>query len=574
MQLCRNGKMKHKALAITLGLSLIPVAAAWSLPAAAQPEFSRPQASTNYGLSRIAGYDTLSGVGGAEIAAFDAKTKRLYLTNGVKNSIEIVDISSVKRPKLISSISLVAQGVTSIQSVAAYNGVVVAATTVGEKTSPGRVFMMDADGKLLKSAPRGVVVGALPDSIHFSPNGRLVVTANEGEPKDYCKTGGVLTETSDPKGSISIIDVTASKPRATTLDFSDFNGQASDIVASGGRVYGPGATVAQDLEPEYIAISSDSSLAWVTLQENNAVATVDLKNKKILGVSGLGYKNHNTATTGMDPSDRDSLTSVRAVPAYGMYQPDAVATARIAGKNYLFTANEGDAREWPCLMGGTDPTEDEAEDVRYGSNGIDPALQSTLSLGRLGVTPFVPANPLGTVVTDTTSVSVAYSLGARSFSVWRAPQSKGVKAAKLVYDSGDLFERTILEKNAANFNADWSTGTGRPNAKDTRSDNKGPEPEGIAYGQAFGKHWVVVGLEREGSLMLFDVSKPSAPRFVQYVSSTNWTGGMFDLGNAAGDVSPEGIVFVNEKDSPNGKPLVIVSYELTGTVSIFELRGQ
>ncbi len=566
--------MKLKALALTLSLSLIPVVVAWSLPAAAQPENSRPQASSNYGLHRIAGYDTLAGVGGAEIAAFDAKTKRLYLTNGAKNSIEIVDISSVKRPKLITSISLETQGVTSIQSLAAYNGVVVAATTIGEKTSAGRVFMMDADGKLLKSAPRGVAVGALPDSIHFSPNGRLVVTANEGEPKNYCKTGGVLTETSDPKGSISIIDVTASKPRAVTLNFSDFNGRASDIVASGGRVYGPGATVAQDLEPEYIAISSDSSLAWVTLQENNAVATVDLKNKKILGVSGLGYKNHNTASTGMDPSDRDSLTSVRAVAAYGMYQPDAVATARIDGKNYLFTANEGDAREWPCLMGGTDPSKDEAEDVRYGTNGIDSALTSNLSLGRLGVTPFAPANPLGTVVTDKTSVSIAYSLGARSFSVWRAPQSKGVKAVKLVYDSGDLFERTILEKNGANFNADWSTSTGRPNAKDTRSDNKGPEPEGIAYGQAFGKHWVVVGLEREGSLMLFDVSEPSAPRFVQYVSSTNWTGSMFHLGNAAGDVSPEGIVFVNEKDSPNGKPLVIVSYELSGTVSIFELRGQ
>jgi hypothetical protein len=257
-----------------------------------------------------------------------------------------------------------------------------------------------------------------------------------------------------------------------------------------------------------------------------------------------------------------------------MYQPDAVAVARLGGNDYLFTANEGDAREWPCLMGGTDPKVAEAEDVRYGANGTDKSLTPNEKLGRLTVTPFTPANVTGTIVTTKTPVAAAYSLGARSFSVWKAPTFEGVFPAQLVYDSGNLIEKKVLEVNGAYFNADWSTTTGVANAVDTRSDNKGPEPEGIAYGRAFNKNWLVVGLERDGGIMLFEVSDPAAPVFVQYISTTDWQGSMLSTPKSSGDVSPEGILFIEAKDSPSKKPLVIVSYELSGTVAIFELNSK
>lgn len=573
--LCAMTKRKYL---ITVPFIVLPILASISAaPSAArstQPSAVRPANVAGETLRLVSSFSSGTGIGGAEISAVDAKSKRLFITNGANNTIDIVDISNIKKPKLIKAVNLQSKGVTGIQSVAALNGLVVAATTVGEKTAAGRVFMMDVNGNLLASAPKGVEVGVLPDSIHISPNGRFVLTANEGEPKDYCKVGGVLTEASDPKGSISIIDTTAKKLVAKTLDFTAFNDRANGIIYAGGRIYGPGATVAQDLEPEYIAISQDSKKAWVTLQENNAIASVDLETGSIIGLSGLGFKNYNTDATGIDPSDRDKETRVRAVPAYGMYQPDAMAVARLGGNDYLFTANEGDAREYPCLMGGTDSKVIEAEDVRYGSNGTNAALKTDATLGRLNVTTFTPANIAGVNITSKSTVDDAYSLGARSFSVWKAPTIDGVFPAERIYDSGNFIEKKVLEVNGGYFNADWNTSTGAANLQDTRSDNKGPEPEGIAYGKAYGKHWVVVGLERDGGIMLFEVSNPGAPQFAQYISSTDWAGTQFSISKPPGNISPEGILFIEAKNSPSKKPLVIVSYEVSGTVAIFELSSK
>ena len=568
--------IKRKYL-LTVPFIVLPMLASMSAApisaGSANIKVEKPANVSGVSLRFVSRFTSGSGLAGAEISAMDAKSKRLFSLNGAKNAISIIDISNIKNPRLVKLVDLQSKGVTGIQSVAAMNGLVAVATVTTSKTEAGRVFMMDVNGNILPGAPKGIVVGSLPDSIHFSPNGRFVLTANEGEPKDYCKVNGVLPETSDPKGSVSIIDTTAKKLVATTLDFTAFNDRANGLVYAGGRVYGPGATVAQDLEPEYIAISQDSKTAWVTLQENNAIATVDLEAGSIIGISGLGFKSYNTDATGIDPSDRDKESRVRAVPAFGMYQPDAVAVARLGGNDYLFTANEGDAREYPCLMGGTDAAVIEAEDVRYSSNGTVAALKTDATLGRLNVTPFTPANISGATITSKSTVDEAYSLGARSFSVWRAPSVAGVFPADRIYDSGNFIEKKVQEVNGNYFNADWNTSAGTANLVDTRSDNKGPEPEGIAYGKAFGKHFIVVGLERDSGLMLFEVGTPSAPQFVQYISTVDWTSSTIRAGGA-GDISPEGILFIEAKNSPSKKPLVVVSYEVSGTVAIFELSSK
>lgn len=516
-----------------------------------------------------------SGLGGAEISAFDAKSKRIFVTNGATNQIDIVSIKDPKKPVLFGRINLAKKGVTGIQSVATKDGLVAIAAQVStDKAVPGKVFLADVSGKLSPSAPNGIVVGSLPDSVHFSPNGQFIVTANEGEPTSYCLTNGALPTTTDPNGSVSIIDLSAPKLKATTVDFSAFDDRKNAMVYAGARVFGPNATVAQDLEPEYITISNDSEYAYVTLQENNAIATIDLTTKKVVSVNGLGFKSF--ATDGLDASDRDSAVKIAPANVFGMYQPDAIAQVTRGATTYLFTANEGDAREYPCLMGGTSTTALEAEDVRFGKNAaasVDATLKSDAVAGRLKVTPFTPASVAGAPVNASTSITAGYSYGARSFSVWQASNVEGVFPMTRVYDSGSSIEKYLSTTRAASFNADWNTTTGLVNAVDSRSSSKGPEPEGLAVGRAYGRMWMVLGLERDGGLMLYDVTDPTFPIFKSYINTSNPAGNLLQSTKktaAAGDVSPEGILFVSDKESPTGKAMVIVSYELSGTVGIYQ----
>src|SRR5690606_8740924 len=152
-------------------------------------------------------------------------------------------------------------------------------------------------------------VGALPDMVMFSPDGKYLVVANEGEPSsDY------LT---DPNGSISIIEV--SSGLVSTLGFDAFNSQLSGLEENGFRVFGPNASLAQDVEPEYVAISYDSKTAWVTLQENNGMAKVNLESKQIEAIYPFGFKDHMLTENMLDASDKDGVTEFKNWPVYGIY---------------------------------------------------------------------------------------------------------------------------------------------------------------------------------------------------------------------------------------------------------------
>ena len=516
-------------------------------------------------------YVSGAGLGGAEISAYDAASKRLFITNGAKNTIDIVDISKPNKPKLVKAVDFAAFGTSGIQSVAARDGVVVVATAGATKTAAGKLFIMDSDGKMRPGLASGLTVGALPDSVHISKDGKYAVSANEGEPQDYCLTSGALSETSDPKGSISIVDLTAKVPTVKTVDFTAFAERKNGIIFAGGRVFGPGASVAQDLEPEYVAISDDSKTAYVTLQENNLVATVDLASATITNLLGLGFKNHNVYNTGMDASDRDNAINIRPLNVQGMYQPDAIAAVTVGGNTYMITANEGDAREYPCLLGGTSTTTAEREDPRYGDVGLDTNMTPSAVAGRLRVTVMPPAVVTGTKVTSSTKVTLVYSFGARSFTVWKTNPIDGVHAANIVYDSGDDIERIVARERPLLFNSEWNTTTGLVGSFEARSAAKGPEPEGLAVGAAYGRIWMVLALERDSGLMLYDVTDPVKPMFRQYLN-TSLPGGDSIIGTA-GDVSPDGVLFIDGKDSPNGKPMFVVSYEVSGTVAMFELTA-
>jgi hypothetical protein len=185
-----------------------------------------------------------------------------------------------------------------------------------------------------------VEVGALPDMLVFTPDGKRVLVANEGEPNDAYDV--------DPEGSVSIIDLPNDITKLTqanvrTATFDKFNDAELDPSI---RIFGPGATVAQDLEPEYITVSKDSKTAWVALQENNAIAVLDIDSGEFTALRGLGFKDHRLPGNELDVSDRDKQINITNWPVFGIYQPDAIASYDYQGRTYIVTANEGDARDY------------------------------------------------------------------------------------------------------------------------------------------------------------------------------------------------------------------------------------
>lgn len=479
-----------------------------------------------------------------EISAFDATSKRLFSINLNLRQLDVLDLSAPETPVLVQSIPLGGKP----NSVAVSRGVVAVALEGTVKTDPGSVKLFSTTGMLLNQ----LTVGALPDMVTFSPNGRWLLVANEGEPNSYNQPDSV-----DPEGSVSIIDL---RGDVTTLTQDDVRTAGFTVAipqenASSIRVIGPNASLAKDLEPEYIAISRDSRTAWVTLQENNAVAVLDISSATFTKIIGLGFKDHLQPTNQLDASDRDvpgssnnGAINIRNWPVLGMYQPDSIAAYRVKGKTYLVTANEGDARDYTGF----------SEEARVGSLTLDAAsfgsqgfpdvttgsdgLRNNDHLGRLTVT-----TTLGNTDGDP-EFEKLYVFGARSFSIRNAD-------GELVYDSGAELEQRTAVLVPGSFNSN-----GTADSFDTRSDNKGPEPEGLALGKIGGRTYAFIGLERTGGIMVYDISNPQSPQFVTYVTT------------APTDLSPEGLLFIRREDSPNGKPLLVVSHEVSNTVTIFEVE--
>lgn len=308
------------------------------------------------------------------------------------------------------------------------------------------------------------------------------------------------------------------------------------------RITGPGATVAQDLEPEYVTVDGDT--AYVTLQENNALAIVDLNRVVVRDVVPLGLKDW--SKSGFDASDKDGKIDIRARPVKGVYQPDAIAHFRDRGRTYLVTANEGDGREWGC----------HADEVRVKSLNLAlpdaENLKKDAELGRLNVAADSPRDANG-------AYTELHAFGARSISVRST-------SGALVWDSGDQLERLVAGELPGAFNADNEEN----DSFDSRSDNKGPEPEGITVGEVRGRTYAFAGLERVGGIVAYDLGDPRAPRLAGYVNTRDFTGSVKD--GTAGDVGPEGVLFIPASDSPTRRPLLAVGNEVSGTTALHEIR--
>lgn len=545
---------------VGLLVAVLPAAAQRGAPVPTQDEEPNPAIQLSL-LGRYAPADRVFESSAAEIVAHDPVTQQLFVVNGQTASIDILSLATPTTPTLVGSIAISPTYGADAQSVAVKNGIVAVAVRAVVKTDPGSVAFFDTAGEPLGQVP----VGALPDMLTFTPDGTKVLTANEGEPNDLY--------TIDPEGSVSIIDLANGVEAATvtTVGFTDFNagGPRANELPEDVRIFGPGASVAQDLEPEYIALSADGSTAYVTIQENNALAIIDIAAAEVTAISALGFKDHSQAGNGFDASDRDgpdssALINIAPQPIFGMYQPDAIATYVYSGTTYLVTANEGDARVYPQgdIPDGPEEGDIFNEESRVSGLTLNTEIfTNTTAFARLNVT-----NTLG-VAEGSETYDELYAFGARSFSIW-----DGTTGA-LVYDSGDALERITAEAYPEFFNA-----SNTDNNLDSRSDNKGPEPEGVTTGKINGRTYAFIGLERIGGVMVYDVTVPTAPSFVQYINTRDFTKSLdAELDppewQDAGDLGPEGLIFVPANESPTNTPLLIVAYEISGTLAIFDIAA-
>lgn len=502
-----------------------------------------PVPSNQISLNYIGSFDPSgNSTSSTEIVVHDAATQRLFTISSLTDVFDIINFSNPNAPTVIQTINMAPYG--GITSIAVKNGIIAVASPNG--TNPqgnGSVVFFDINGVFLKQ----LNVGVLPDMITFTPDGTKVMTANEGEPND--------AYTVDPEGSISIIDVPTltvagiqalTQTNVTTLGFTQFNGQEATLAATGGRKVKSTSTLAQDLEPEYIAISPDSQKAWVSCQENNAVIEVNLATKALTGIWGLGKKDMSLPGNGFDASDNNGEVLIANWPVKAYYNPDAMASYKIGNTNYLVTANEGDEKD----LGGF------SERTTVGANGY--TLDSTLfpnasilkashNLGRFRVT-----NVNGNTDGDADFEEI-HALGARSFSIFNADTKQ------IVFDSGDQFERHTAAYHPLIFNAD-----NEANGAKTRSRAKGPEPEGVTLGTINGQTFAFITLERTGGVMVYNVTDPNNVTFVDYKHSRSTSA-------FGGDNGPEGITFIPAANMTNGKAYVIVANEISGTLSMYEV---
>lgn len=501
-----------------------------------QPESFLNTVSDTGLLKYLGSYSTgtTSGDGGvAEIVKFNPDNQKMYLVSGVFQSVDIVSLENLVSDQensftmeeridigaLASAHGFTAGDITSIDVNPVKDLIAISVQAEGYADN-GSIVLLDYDGNYIAHTEAGVQ----PDMVVFTQDGNYVLTANEGEPRMGYGEGTV-----DPKGSVTIAKLGGEGfEETTTVDFTSFDADRQSLVDNG-VLLKPGTAPSVDLEPEYIAIAEDGRTAYVSLQEANAIATLDIETGTFTSIKGLGFKDHSLPGNELDLNNNGEI-NIQNEDVMGIFLPDGIATVNIGGTQYLLTANEGDGREW----GGY---EDVGSKVINGSaKKVEYKLSSEY---------------------DGLDEGTTYLLGARSFSIWDAA------TMTQVFDSGADFESITARIFPENFNANHKKAT-----MEGRSHKKGPEPEDVQTLSVNDKTYAVIGLERMGGVMVYDISIPTASVYADYINIRDFSND--DLANGS-DLGPEGISTVEARYSPTGKPLILVANEVSGTVTVLEM---
>ncbi|MEZ9978342.1 choice-of-anchor I family protein [Vibrio cyclitrophicus] len=524
----------------------------------------------------------------AEIVSYDSCTDKLYVVNAQAQKVDVLSMDADSAPTSEGSIDLqsaaAASGINigAANSVSTHQGLVAVAIENADKQQNGIIALYRSDTLELITT---YTAGALPDMVSFSKDGHYIASANEGEPNsDY---------SIDPEGSVTLVDLTNGplQAKVTQIDFKAFNqgqpryAELTDKV----RISAPNATVAQDLEPEYLTFADNGKL-YVALQENNALAAIDVASAEVDAILGLGGKPWDTAQ--LDASNKDK--NIGNLQSYamleGLYMPDSITSYSVDGNTYIVTANEGDGREYGikttqqlCDDKGFEWDGDDyqgtenyttekdfciayVDEVRGKKLDVDAnhplagALKDNKQLARLKV-----IKPQETLAVD----QKVQAFGSRSFSIWD-------ESGELVFDSGDDFARIVLEQDPANFN---STNDNNQSGDD-RSDDKGVEPEAIEVAEINGKQYAFIGLERQGGIMVYDVTQPKNASFISYLNNRDFTqpvctkvdeDGDCDnetYNSKAGDLGPESIKYFTR----SGNHFIAVGNEVSGSTSVYRVE--
>ncbi|MEQ6347532.1 choice-of-anchor I family protein [Vibrio cyclitrophicus] len=524
----------------------------------------------------------------AEIVSYDSCTDKLYVVNAQAQKVDVLSMDADSAPTSEGSIDLqsaaAASGINigAANSVSTHQGLVAVAIENADKQQNGIIALYRSDTLELITT---YTAGALPDMVSFSKDGHYIASANEGEPNsDY---------SIDPEGSVTLVDLTNGplQAKVTQIDFKAFNqgqpryAELTDKV----RISAPNATVAQDLEPEYLTFADNGKL-YVALQENNALAAIDVASAEVDAILGLGGKPWDTAQ--LDASNKDK--NIGNLQSYamleGLYMPDSITSYSVDGNTYIVTANEGDGREYGikttqqlCDDKGFEWDGDDyqgtenyttekdfciayVDEVRGKKLDVDAnhplagALKDNKQLARLKV-----IKPQETLAAD----QKVQAFGSHSFSIWD-------ESGELVFDSGDDFARIVLEQDPANFN---STNDNNQSGDD-RSDDKGVEPEAIEVAEINGKQYAFIGLERQGGIMVYDVTQPKNASFISYLNNRDFTqpvctkvdeDGDCDnetYNSKAGDLGPESIKYFTR----SGNHFIAVGNEVSGSTSVYRVE--
>lgn len=423
--------------------------------------------------------------GVAEIVTYNKKDKVFYLVSGVTQSIDLVKINSdgsterkkrIEIGKILEDKNINAGDVTSVSYSDEKNLLAVAVQDEDYKNN-GHIVILDKDGNYKEAYECGVQ----PDMVTFTKDGKYIISADEGEPREGYVNG------IDPKGSVTIIDV-----ENKSTNKVEFNINRVEAL-NNGVLLKKDSNPAEDLEPEYIAVSDDNKTAFISLQENNAIASIDIESGDINYVKGLGFIDHSLEGNEIDAvrgKGKNAKIDIKNDNFLGTPMPDGIAFLSKNGKDYILTANEGDAREWGKKKNKYENTKSKKFDEKADKK----------------------TEYLDNDKTDGLDENKIYLLGGRSFSIYDASN-----LAK-VYNSGSDFEKITARIFPDFFNTSNDEDKGIDEL-DARSNKKGPEAENITVLNIKDKTYAIVGLERISGIMIYDITDPSNPVYKDYFNN-------------------------------------------------------
>ncbi|MGN0963182.1 MAG: choice-of-anchor I family protein, partial [Clostridia bacterium] len=481
--------------------------------------------------------------GSMEIVAYNSENGFAYAVNGLKGTLVLIDLNGSLEGETVTELPAAEISVKALiekegftygdmtSAAVSPDGSKVAVAVQDEnyaKAGAAAVFTAAEDGTLRD--PQIYATGVQPDMIVFADND-TILTADEGEPRN-----GIGSNVQDPAGSVSVINLKEST--SVQVGFEGFS--AEELTAQNiliGQKDGVCFDPALDLEPEYIAVSADGQTAYISLQEANAIAVLDIEQETITAVCSAGFQDYGKVA--VDLTEDGEYNADTYTGLLGARMPDGIALYEAADKTYLLTANEGDAREW-----GTGEAAFLNESKKKAFTSDTKGLETKIKLIDASVCAGLPEGK-------------DVMFGGRSFTLFEVTENGLTE----VFDSGSDFETVTAEVLPAMFNV-----SNDDTDIDSRSPKKGPEPESVTVGAVGDRTYAFIALERVGGIMIYDITDASEIQFVNYINSREFD----DV--IQGDVAPEGLAFIAAENTADGKALLLAACEVSGTLAAYTME--